>query len=93
MIKDSSPRAYMEFTETTQQQRLASVIGMATEVRVLPFQQKPAPGKPRGAQCPSCFTYNLLKHLPDNRKFSNAGGWELKCALCGDWYPLQSQAA
>ncbi len=66
---------------------------MATEGRVLKIQQKRVPGKPRGAQCPSCFTYNLLKHLPENKKVANPSGWELKCALCGDRYPLESQAA
>jgi len=66
---------------------------MATDVRVVPFIQKPAPGTPRGAQCPSCFTFNLLAQLPQSRKINKADGLELKCALCGTHYPMEAPAA
>lgn len=92
MIMDSAALAYPEIEDhTVGSKRIYSA--MATNVRVLPCKQKPSPGTPRGAQCPSCFTFNLLGQLPDNRKINKADGLELKCALCGTNYPFQVQAA
>jgi|GEM_PF-4855002 len=48
----------------------------------------------RGAQCPSCFTYNLLDHLPEAKKRSRGErAWELQCALCGSEFQLGGDAA
>lgn len=91
MIMDSAAPAYREVTGHTFQ-RTRIYLAMARDVRVLLFKQKPVPGTPFGAQCPSCFTFNLLGQLPENRKISKADGLELKCALCGTRYPLQEQA-
>lgn len=51
-------------------------------------------GSPRGAQCPSCFTFNLLDHLPATKKRPLDGAnWDLQCALCGHEYPLLPHSA
>jgi hypothetical protein len=48
----------------------------------------------RGAQCPNCFTYNLLDHLPETKKRSRGEqSWELQCALCGSEFCLGEDAA
>ena len=92
MIRDSAILAYPETAGHVQlAQRIFS--GMAMNARVIPLQQQPAPSLPRGAQCPSCFTYNLVGCLPENRKIQKGDDLELKCALCGDMYQLQRQAA
>ncbi len=59
---------------------------MATTLR--PFLV--SPGAPdRGAQCPNCFTYNLLDHLPAAKKrASGERSWDVQCALCGSQFHL-----
>lgn len=61
---------------------------MATDNRQLSFQRF-SPAAHKGAQCPSCFTYNLLHLLPENRKQPHPRGLELTCALCGTQYPVE----
>ncbi len=64
---------------------------MAMDARVIPIEKGTAPGSPPGAQCPSCFTFNLLRHLPENRKSHSAAGVELTCALCGARYKVRER--
>jgi hypothetical protein len=48
----------------------------------------------RGAQCPNCFTYNLLDHLPDHKKQARGDRtWDLQCALCGSMFCVGDEAA
>jgi len=65
---------------------------MATDVKSL-LLQKLTPKAARGAQCPSCFTFNMPHHLPENRKARSASGVELICALCGTRYPTSESPA
>ena len=59
---------------------------MATTLR--PFLVS-AHATDRGAQCPNCFTYNLLDHLPAAKKrAAGENGWDLQCALCGSEFHL-----
>jgi hypothetical protein len=46
----------------------------------------------KGAQCPSCFTFNLLHHLPEKRKQHRHFGIEVTCALCGTRFPVEKPA-
>lgn len=59
-----------------------------------PFLVSPLPHA-RGAQCPNCFTYNLLDHLPDAKKRRGVSGhsWEIQCALCGSEFRLGDHAS
>lgn len=51
-----------------------------------------APAAPRGAQCPSCFTYNLLDYLPATKKKAiSSAKWQVECALCGSLYLLVNE--
>jgi len=49
----------------------------------------------RGAQCPNCFTYNLLDQLPESkrRRGRTEHTWEIQCALCGSEFRLGEQAS
>ena len=59
---------------------------MATTVR--PFLIS-ARATDRGAQCPNCFTYNLLDHLPASKKRATGErSWDVQCALCGSEFRL-----
>lgn len=60
-----------------------------------PFLVSPLPHA-RGAQCPNCFTYNLLDHLPESKKKRRGSGdtsWDIQCALCGSQFRLGEQAS
>ncbi|HTK95838.1 MAG TPA: hypothetical protein VL382_09380 [Terriglobales bacterium] len=47
----------------------------------------------RGAQCPNCFTYNLLDHLPPAKKrAAGESAWDLQCALCGSEFRHGAEA-
>jgi hypothetical protein len=61
---------------------------------VRPFLVSARP-QPRGAQCPNCFTFNLLDHLPASKKRSMAGEqvWDIQCALCGSEFRHGEHAA
>jgi hypothetical protein len=50
------------------------------------FSQRFTSTAQEGAQCPNCFTLNLLQHLPENRKRERLSGIEVTCALCGTEY-------
>jgi hypothetical protein len=63
---------------------------MATDSQHL-FQRF-SPAAQKGAQCPSCFTFNLLQHLPEHRKQGSPIGVELTCALCGTIYRAKRPA-
>ena len=66
-------------------------IHMAAPLR--PFLVSARPSE-RGAQCPNCFTYNLLDHLPAAKKRARGeSAWELQCALCGSQFHLGEEAA
>ena len=56
------------------------------------FFQRLSPAVQKGVQCPSCFTFNLLHHLPEDRKQQRPFGIEVTCALCGMRYPAESPA-
>jgi DNA-directed RNA polymerase subunit RPC12/RpoP len=62
---------------------------MATTLR--PFFVSPR-ATDRGAQCPNCFTYNLLDHLPATKKrAAGEHGWDVQCALCGSQFHLGNE--
>ena len=62
-------------------------------VPMRPFLVSPLP-QTRGAQCPNCFTYNLLDHLPETKKRRHTEhAWEIQCALCGSEFRLGDHAA
>lgn len=92
MIRESCTRR-LPWIEGHAQTTTSIFSGMAMDARVVPLQEQPTPSLPRGAQCPSCFTYNLVGRLPESRKIRKGDAWELKCALCGDQYELQRNAA
>ncbi len=71
----------------TPQETQASLLYMATDSQH--FFQRLSPGVQKGAQCPSCFTFNLLHHLPEHRKQQRSFGVEVTCALCGTRYPAE----
>lgn len=64
---------------------------MGTEPRVLPFDRKPAPEMPRGAQCPNCFTYNLTQHRLSDRAGQSSDAEEMTCLLCGTRFPVPTE--
>ncbi len=63
---------------------------MATPLRPFLISARP---QPRGAQCPNCFTFNLLDHLPPAKKRAAESGWEVQCALCGSRFSIGEKAA
>jgi len=51
------------------------------------MEPQPTPPAPqKRSQCPTCFTINLLKHLPAAKKQQRDDGWHVTCALCGSVY-------
>ncbi len=55
---------------------------MANSERVLRFPASGSQNSER-AQCPNCFTMNLLWHLQRKNKSKDADDSALRCALCG----------
>jgi hypothetical protein len=88
MIVNSAGFASREFWRGYIAANLGISLPMATDIQTLRLNKFSPTTK--GAQCPSCFTFNMPHHLPEHRKLTISSGIQYTCALCGTRYPVTS---